>query len=294
MISTGMTPLSALASRPATPGTPYTPGSALMSRPPVTKKRRYPHYPEAELKVPEPGSYSINCDYTVLQSFIDKWNSKLYLSVKPENLRWTPMYLDPAAPPVDDRQTARIRTTNNQNEPERMAMSDLPAPPQHLPTMMNSVDPSLMDPELRALPASSAAKPMLNPALSASAPAKLQPPPPPPPPSPPISTAPLILQSPPKNRIDSPKQKLSMQQKSHQSPRRPTVKRPRILDSESDEDVPDAESGRQARRVDSTSSPRENGHHHASSEDISETSADAEAEVDAEGEVDEDFAGPTW
>lgn len=149
-------------SRPSTPGTPFSPApapSAPPKAPLVTKKRRYPYYPKAELAVPEPGTYHITPDYARMRAVVEKADAKDYLKLKPENLRWTPLYFDPALPP-DEGRTARIRTTNNKNiEPERVPRGSLPQPPQHLPTMMNSVDPALMDPELRALPGPGRAAP---------------------------------------------------------------------------------------------------------------------------------------
>lgn len=303
MISTGYGTPSTLYSsqRFGSPATPFTPGSAkFASRPLVTKKRRYPHYPEAELKVPKPGTYEIVFDHEHVKAFIAKSDAKDYLRLKPENLRWTPLFIDAEEAQMDEEGcTARIRTTGDRTEPpERVPLQQMPPPPEHLPTMMGSVDPSLVDPDLRALPAS-VSKPasILNkrdPAADFQRSRQPQP---------------LVLPSTPKYQHNE----FSLQQQKAMGANGTTAavhvnghgmgtRRPRIPDSSSDEEVIDERPKKRARNsiaVDSSPDQGRGPRPGASSEDASdptEADVDGEAEIDAEGEEDEGFEAveTTW
>lgn len=324
MIRTGSSTASSAFSRPGTPSTATLPGSAKFpGRPLVTKKRRYPHYPEAELKVPQEGTYDIVFDHEHIKSFIQKADAKQYLRVKPENLRWAPLFIDPAAPQSEDGQTARIRTSGDRNEPpERLPMDQVPPPPHNLAAMA-SVDPSLIDPDLRAPPdittntmssSSGSKRPPVHRTLSSNfehqqRAAAASPPP-----------RALILKSPPKYQNGSSHDKsssgvvhdLSLQPQKMGTAGSPRLangqaalkhhtKRPRIPDSESEEDdvAADAEGAGVAKRSKTlASSPGQPfgcspSVPPGSSAEVSEsTEADAEGEVevemDAEGEEDDE------
>ncbi|KAF8339644.1 uncharacterized protein EI90DRAFT_3037344 [Cantharellus anzutake] len=90
-----------ISDRNSTP-TPKTPFSRHRRPRPLTLPRRNSHRKTAtkEEVVTDsriPNSYNIRWDRDTVRGYLEKWNAKGYLTLKPENLKWTPYLLSRAA-----------------------------------------------------------------------------------------------------------------------------------------------------------------------------------------------------
>lgn len=127
-----------------TPKTPFPkhrrPRPITMSRRHASRKTAIKEEIAASTRIPT--SYEIQWDKVAVNAFIEKWNAKGYLTLKPENLKWTPYLLSRAA--KFDTSIQPLQATSDESSIKPSSITTTPPPEDEpLSAVEQARDPNL-------------------------------------------------------------------------------------------------------------------------------------------------------